>query len=144
MGVLTDIVIANESEAKAIATSSVPSREWPGIDAKGIDQVKLGTLWALLTGQDFKVESVVNEFVTLHEVSEDGPWVFRVPPQIVKLLADLDDERANTTALAWAATDEFVLAQWEGGAVRSILDELRSLARSANATSKSLLMWMSL
>jgi hypothetical protein len=36
------------------------------------------------------------------------------------------------------------LDRWDAGAVRSILDELRSLAREARAKKKSLLMWMSL
>lgn len=147
MGVLTDVVIADEGEAEAVATERVPAKRWRGIDAKGIDQVKLATLWARLAQRGLDVESIVKlatDFATLFEVSEEGPWVFRIPGRLVELLADLDDQHAATTAVAWASTEEFVLDRWDSGAVRSILDELRSLAREARAKKKSLLMWMSL
>jgi hypothetical protein len=143
MGVLTDILVADESEASAIASEGVPTKRWHGIDAKGIDQVKLGTLWALLTEQAYKSE-LIADFISLHEVSEEGPWVYRVPGSLVKLLAELDDKRAAKTSLTWAATEEFELDGWEGSQVRSFLDQLRSIARDATAKRKGLLMWMSL
>ncbi len=76
MGVLTDVVIADEGEAEAVATERVPAKRWRGIDAKGIDQVKLATLWARLAQRGLDVESIVKlttDFATLFEVSEGGP-----------------------------------------------------------------------
>lgn len=143
MGVLTDIVIADDREAASVVAAAVPSRQWQGMDAKGIDQVKLSTLWALLADREFSVESV-EEFATLAEESEDGPWVFRVPRPLLDLLAQLDTEQAHAKARAWAATEEFTLDRWKGEDVERILDELRALAREAAAQNKSLLMWMSL
>jgi len=142
-GVLTDVVIADEGEAPAVAADAAPSRRWPGVVATGLDQVKLARLWALLAGQEFRDE-LVFEFAPLHEVSEDGPWVFRVPAALRELLASADEARAAAIADAWAATEELELDGWEPDAVGSLLGALRSLARTARLSGKPLLMWVSL
>lgn len=41
MGVLTDLVIADPSEAERIGSSDCPSKDFGGLDARGIDPVKL-------------------------------------------------------------------------------------------------------
>src|SRR5690242_6358615 len=92
-GLATALVMADEREARAVAEDPAPCRRWPGVDAKGLDQVKLALLWALLDEQPFRDESVL-EFAPLAEVSEDGPWVFRVPPPLVAALAALEPARA--------------------------------------------------
>ncbi len=140
---LTDLVIAEEREARAVADEPGPRRRWTGIDAEGVDQVKLAKLWALLAGREFRDE-LVYEFVPLHEVSEEGPWVFRVPDPLVQLLAELDDARAFPIVSAWAGIEELELDGWEPESVAPLLDGLRSLARGAHAQKKSLLMRVSL
>ena len=143
MGVLTDIVIAHEREAPAVAGEAAPSRRWTGIDATGVDQVKLATLWGLLSGREFRNEWVA-EFVPLYEASEDGPWVFRVPDALVQLLADVDDGRAPAIAGRWADTEELQLDEWEPDDARGTIDDLRGLARKARAAATPLLMWVCL
>src|SRR2546425_12099398 len=61
MGVLTDVVIAGRDEAQKIGESNVPSKEFPGIDAKGIDQVKIGTLYAILTRTKYDPGFMIDE-----------------------------------------------------------------------------------
>ena len=48
MGVLTDIVVVDRKHARRVLKSACPSRDFGGLDAKGIDTVKLGTLHAAL------------------------------------------------------------------------------------------------
>lgn len=141
---LTDIVIADDEEATELGRSVAPSVRWRrgGIDAKGVDQVKLATLWSLLTRRSF--DEVFGDFETLHEESDEGPWVVRVPPPLARVLADLDDATAAEIVPKWAATEEFLLDRWDAGDVGKFLDELRSLARDAESKGKGLLMWMSL
>ncbi len=142
--VRTGLVIADESEARAVADDAAPLRRWTGIDAEDVDQVRLATLWTLLAGREFRDE-LVREFVPLHEVSEEGPWVFRVPDPLVELLAELDDARAAARiAPAWAGTEELELDGWDAESVTPLLDGLRSLARGALAEKRSMLMWVSL
>ncbi len=141
--VISDLVIADEREARAVAGEAVPRRRWTGIDAEGVDQVKLATLWALLAGREFRDE-LVSEFVPLHEVSDDGPWVFRFPAPLVQLLAELEDDRASRLGSAWAGTEELELDGWDAESVAPLLHGLRSLARGAHAEKKSVLMRVSL
>jgi hypothetical protein len=142
-GVLTELVIADEGEARRVAEDAAPSRRWPGVDAKGLDQVKLSTLWSLLSGRPF-CDELLLEFAPLDEVSEDGPWVFRVPPPLVGLLAALEVDRAGAVAEAWATSEELELDGWEPAEVRAMLDGLRGVARAAQAAKKPVLMWVSL
>lgn len=143
MGVLTDLVLADESEAEAICKSMGPLQSWPGIDAKGIDHIKLGMLLSILTGEPYR-DSFIDECVLLAEEPEDGPWVYRVPEQLVGLLADLDGDRLTQTATAWSKIEEFVLDGWSPPEVGSVLAELHRIAREARAQGKSLLMWVCL
>jgi hypothetical protein len=140
---VTDLVVADEVEARAVADDPAPCRRWPGIGAPGLDQVKLATLWALLSGEEFR-DHLIEAFAPLEEVSQDGPWVFRAPPPLVAALAALDPARATEVATAWAETDVLAVDGWEPEDVRELLDGLRGLARAASAARKPLLMRVSL
>ncbi len=139
LAVRTELVIAEEREAPSVATDAAPSRRWTGIDAKGFDQVKLATLWALLAGQEFRDE-LVYEFTPLHEVSTDGPWVFRVPAPLVQPWRSSTSRTRIAIVPAWAATEELELDGWDAEAVAPLLEGLRSLARGARAELKPVLM----
>ena len=141
--VTTDLLVADAREARAVADDPAPRARWPGLDARGVDQVKLGILWALLAGREYRDELVL-EFVPLHEVSENGPWVFRVPDPLVALLAEADDGRASRAAPAWAASDELALDGWDAESAAALLEDLRGLARGARAADKPLLMRVAL
>lgn len=143
MGVLTDIVVADATEAANVAADSQHIQTWPGVDAKGVDSVKLAILWAMLANNPSKANAGT-DFETLHETSDEGPWVFRVPEELVQLLAALDDAGVASTGAAWAKAEEFVLDGWNAAAVRSILCDLRTLARDTVAKRRDMLMWMSL
>ncbi len=62
MGVLTDILVAHRSEAAVVCRSLAPFAEWSGIDAQGIDLVKLGALWCQLSGAPYR-DSVLDDFL---------------------------------------------------------------------------------
>lgn len=54
----------------------------------------------------------------LHEDSDDGPWVYVIPDQLVDKLAGLDAERRTEVANAWASEQEFRRDGWEGTTVK--------------------------
>jgi len=53
LGILTNIVAAEEDEIAAIGESLRPVDEWSGIERRGIDTAKIATLHCLLTGDEF-------------------------------------------------------------------------------------------
>jgi hypothetical protein len=143
VGVVSEIVMADDADAEAVAEDAAPSRRWPGLDAGGLDQVKLAILWAILSGGELR-DALVEAFTPLAEVSADGPWVFRVPSDLVAALAGLEAGRAGTVAAAWSGAEELQLEDRDPDDVRRLLDGLRGVARAAQAARKPLLMRVSL
>lgn len=141
-GIVTEIVIADERDAQAVAEDLAPGR-WPAIDADGVDQAKLALLWAIVTGLE-ACDQIMEAFTPLAELSDDGPWVFRVPSALVSALAEIDVGRAPGVAETWARTEELELEDRDPGEVRRLLDGLRGVARAATAAHKPLLMRVSL
>lgn len=143
MSVLTDLIIADESEAKAIAVSGSPLLHWSGIAAKGIDHVKLGKLLSIVMGVPYQ-NSFINEFTQIAEASEDGPWVFRMPPRLVRPLAAMQGDELVRISGQWATAEEFARSGWDEAAVIQMLTSICDLSKQAIATGKALLMWVCL
>lgn len=144
MGVLTDLVIADRSDAQRVGESVCPYTEFDGIDAKGIDTVKLGALNSILTGLPFDSGFIAND--CLFQGGDEGPWVFEVPPAFVERLASLTAEEIIRAGTLWAAYETFSpqYDNWPAEAVHEMLARLAELTRRAVATQKPVLMWMSL
>ena len=142
MGVLSDLVVAPVGDAERVAHAQVPSQVFDGIDIKGIDSVRFGTLHSLLTGQAF--EDLLPLYDPVVTVSDEGPWVFQIPREIVALLAGLDDTRKSEVARQWAKTEEFALDRWTEREVASVLDSISTLAKKVIEPDQALFLWMSL
>lgn len=142
MGVLSDLVAAPATDADRIAHAVNPAAEFAGLDIKGIDSVKFGTLHAILTGRSF--EELLPEYDPVVTVSDDGPWLFRLPTELVVRLASLSGGDARGVVSRWAATEEFALDGWSATDVERALDEIVALARKGLDAGHSLFLWMSL
>src|SRR5262249_61963935 len=103
MGVLTDFVVAERGDAQRVCDSVCRSRDFSGLDAKGIDTVKLGKLHAILRGGELD-SSIHKSFC---DGGEDGPWVFEVPPDLVRRLAEFSPSDLAEASRKWAAIEEF-------------------------------------
>lgn len=141
MGVLTDLVIADKSEAENVANSFEPSSEWNGFDAKGHNEITLGTLLCILRNKQFDVD-IAEEFPLLAQASEDGAWVFEVPNDLVIRLNRLNDSEIPDIASKWLQTDEMKDA--DNDYAENFINELKLLATESLNQQKSILMWTSL
>jgi hypothetical protein len=142
MGVLTDLVIAEEHDAAHIATSKYPLGEFTGIAIKGVNSVKLATLHSILSGMPFK--DLLVHYAPVAEASEEGPWVFLLPTDLVGKLANLSEAEIVNIAAQWGNTKEFQLDKWSQTDVAAVLGNIANLARKASAQEKRVLAWMSL
>ena len=142
MGVLSDLVAAPSSDAERVGRARAPAADFGGIDIKGIDTVKFGMLHSILTGRTFK--QLLPEYNPVFTVSDDGPWVFRIPPDLVTRLASLTDEDTQLVVSKWAATKEFTLDRWSPSDVARAFDRIASLARQAEDAGHALFLWISL
>ena len=142
MGVLSDLVVAPGGDAERIGRAQSPAAEFGGIDIKGIDSVKFGMLHSILTGRSF--EELLPEYEPVVMVSDEGPWVFRIPPDLVTRLATLAGEDKQVAVSRWAATEGFALDRWPASEVAQAFDAIASLARKAEGAGHALFLWLSL
>ena len=140
---LTDLVAADRLEAQRVCDAVCPSQEFGGLAAKGIDTVKLGTLYAVLTGGELD-PTFISE--SLCDGGEDGPWVFEVPPDLVQRLAGLTSQQLADVGAKWAVTEEFSpkYDNWPTEVVQELLVDIAKLCKKAVDEGKTVLMWMCL
>ncbi len=139
MGILTQIVAAEEDEYVAIGESLRPLEEWSGIERRGIDTAKIATLHCLLTGEEFDL--VISAYEPVH-VGGEGAVVLRLADEATERLATLDEEALELVAGELAATEDFEMEQWDPEEVLALVLDLADLARLADAQGQVLFVWM--
>lgn len=139
MGILTNIVAAEEDEIAAIGESLRPVDEWSGIERRGIDTAKIATLHCLLTGDEF--EEALGSYEPVYVVDE-GAVVLRIADEVMERLAALDEEALELVADELAATEEYEIEGWDSAEVQALVFELADLARLAESQGQSLFVWM--
>jgi len=147
VAILSDILVADRSDAPAIISlGGMHGLPWPRLALKGLDTIKLGTLFQILHHRPVDDDSVAKFMrdALLDQRSAEGPWVFLVPEELTSSLAEVAEARAEGVVEQWAATDEFQLDGWPEADVEQCLQELIAHARQARDSGKSLLLWMSL
>jgi hypothetical protein len=148
MGILSDIILADRSEAPAInAAGGQHLKRWECLESKGIDTIKLGNLFQILMSRSLDdVDAVANFMMdsVLDERSKNGPWIYLVPDELTAAVAALNDDAIESVAAKWADTEEFQLARWQPADVEEYLSDLVPFAQKATAMKKPLLLWMSL
>lgn len=139
MGILTNIIAAEEDEVVAIGESLRPVDAWSGIERRGVDTAKVATLHCLLTGDEFEQASGAYEPVY---VGTEGAVVLRVADEVTARLATLGAEALELVAEELAATEEYEMEQWDAAEVHALVMELADLARLADSQDQALFVWM--
>ncbi len=139
MEIVTHILAADEEEISSIGESTCPLDEWSGIEAPGVDTVKLATLHCLLTGD--ALQTALDLYEPAY-VSESETVILRIADELVEKLAALDEEALDDIANELAATEEFENEQWAAEDVLGLLTELSELAQLAESQGQGLFVWM--
>ncbi len=139
MGILTNIIAAEEDEIEAIGESLHPLDEWSGIERRGIDIAKMAVLHCLLTGDDY--DYALNLYEPVY-INEEGVLVLRVADDVLEKLADMDEEALEQVALELAATEAYELEGWGVNEVEDLMFSLAELAQLAESQDQTLFVWM--
>jgi hypothetical protein len=140
MGILTNIVAAEEDEVEAIGDSLHPVDEWSGISLRDISIAKIATLHSLLTGDLFDDAAVLCEPIYISPA--EGALVLRLAEELKERLAELDEDALEAIAAELTATEEFESAGWDEEEVGGMLADLAELARLAESQGQTLFVWM--
>lgn len=150
MSVLTDIIVVDSSQVDEVIKALAPAETYAGFDAKGLDPVMLSSLQSILAGlagQDASAaadddELLSDQFPLLAQESDDGPWLYGIPLELVTALSTLSDADKQRAVAAWTATDE--CADWEPALALALVDDLAKSARRAVDEKKQMMMWVCL
>jgi hypothetical protein len=139
LGILTNIVAAEEDEFAAIGESLRPIDEWSGIERRSVDTAKIVTLHCLLTGDEF--EEAIGAYEPVY-VADEGAVVLRIADEVMERLATLEEDALELVGEELAATEEYEIEQWETAEVQALVMELADLARLADSQGQALFVWM--
>lgn len=143
MGLLADVFVAESKDALAYedlhSQGSLPAGRFERAELKGLTDLELTTLWALVQDEEWDLDQHA-----LEAIGEPGEtWLFRFPDTFTEALASLDRSHISRVAPLWADTEE-MQEEWEPSVAQAVIEELVRLARRARATSKPLFLWGSL
>lgn len=141
MEFLTCIVAAEEDEYLEIAASPSPMKEWSGIEASGLDTLKLATLHSLLTGDSLQAALDCYEPVHVDE-GESQTIILRVDGELFAALLELDEESAENLAEELAATEAYENELHDPEDLHSHLIALIDLAQLAESQAQVLFVWI--
>ena len=139
MGILTNIIAAEEDEIAAVGESLRPCDEWSGMERRGIDTAKMVTLHCLLTGDLYEQAVVLYEPIY---VSGEGVVVIQLAEYAMQRLAELEEDALDEVAAELSATEEFEQENWDAEEVHAMVMELADLAKLADSQGQMLLVWM--
>ncbi len=140
MGILVNIVSADEEDVEAIGESQHPVVEWSGIEARDIDTAKIVTLHCLLTGEG--LEDAFYAYEPVYVSGDDGAIVLRIPDVVMEKLASLEEDALEAVGEELAATEEFEMNDWPTEEIQSLVEELAALARLAESQDQVMFVWM--
>ena len=133
MSVIAQLVVADPFEADTVLSSDNPTDSWAGFAYKGLDKVRLITLWSLIesTSPDDRFE---DRLETVRVIRHQGELrsVETIPAEMLGALASvatLSDDDFDRLAKSWRRTEEFV--GWEESEVLDLLRLVGDLADSA-------------
>ena len=141
MGLLTELFVATESDARAYAASNGtgPLPALARVDLGDRTNVEFETLWAILESEPWDVHQHALREVS--KASETESWLFEFPERYVGTLKDLPPPKIGSASAAWAATDEMSTTPQ---VVLPIIEQLASLARMVGTRECRLFLWVSL
>jgi hypothetical protein len=138
MQIVTNVLAADEDDAPAIGESHCPLDQWSGIDAPGLDAIKLAFLHALLTCDTLQMS--LDRYQPVY-IAENETVVLRVAEAVLEKLAAFDEEALASVAYELAASAEFEEQQWAEDDVLGLLSALAELAQLAESQGQQLFIW---
>jgi hypothetical protein len=141
MGMHTDLIIANPSDAKVLGEEKTDAK----FKCKETSKLSLGHLVALqciLSKKKFTKE-LFKEYPLLFENSEEGPWVGKISDELVQLVSKVDDKDIPVIVKRWKEVkDDYAdfVHEYPNDALEAGLKDLREFSKDAMKNKKSLLL----
>jgi hypothetical protein len=137
-GIFAGLFVAAPEAVEAWDLYGLTPSDWPALEFKRLDPVKLGSLEAILTSRTY-ADIVAEERTQLvRNGGADGPWITAVRLALIDALAVLTPDGRAAAARAWADTDEFKVRPSDPPRPRDVGDLTALLAEMAELANRSL------
>jgi hypothetical protein len=145
MGMLGEIFVAGEGQLSRSVLQDGGLKTFDGMDFPGIEPVKLATLHTILIGAPLTdIDAVVDRCPPeALPAAEGGPWLFAIPDEVTRRLADLAEAERRTVAAEWGNTEEWAIDPEDLALFATVIDALCAVARRARSCGSSLYAWVS-
>jgi hypothetical protein len=139
MGSLADLLLATPKDIPDIVASDYPLGSYKGTNVDGLDPLMLLALQSLLT--QTPIEQLVAKYEAVAQASEEGPWLIRIPPELLAILADIAPHDIDPMAEKWVKTKQLRGSGWTQDDMYIYLEALILYAQSIAGSGKELFLW---
>ena len=136
MGLSTDVIALEDTELHEAFPEVNPAYR---VQSRGIMPQHLSALNTILAGNAL---SAATSYELVHQASEEGPWLYRIPDSLVLVLANLPHDKIGAAALEWNKNPD--LRATETGSLRELIEGLCAVARRGRSEGKRLYLWVCL
>ncbi|HMK07425.1 MAG TPA: hypothetical protein VK449_00165 [Anaerolineales bacterium] len=140
MSSAADLILAGPDDAPRILASEYPLGTFKGVSVDGLSPLELAALYSLLVHKAF--DEALRECQPLGQASPQGPWLVRLPAELVESLLHISPQDQASMAARWASTDPTKSAGWTDEQADSFLGRLVPFAQSAAFEGKALFLWI--
>ncbi len=140
MGSLADLLLAESGDVSAIVASEYPLATFKGTNVDGLDPLKLVALHSIFTDQLFN--DLLGHYTPVAEASASGPWLIRLPGELIAALAWLAPQDYSSTAAKWASTAQAQEEGWSENEAEKFLGQITHFAQLATFEGKDLYLYV--
>jgi hypothetical protein len=105
-----DLVIGSADDAQAIVDSDYPLGTFSGVNIDGLNPLHIAELHALLSNK--KINQLLVDYKPIVEGSPSGPWLIRLPQELVEALANIAPQDQSPISIKWASADRLQEEAW--------------------------------
>ena len=136
MGLLADFFLSRDDDS-AIQYDEKPTSFADRLELKGLTELELSTLWAIMRDAEWDL-SMVDQFPSVLVRDGGERTIHRLPDALLANLTELRPADTPAVASKWAATDELAC---KADDVIPIIEALRTLALKASGTQNHVYLW---
>lgn len=136
MTTLADLIVADGSQVQAIVASEYPLGEYPGVNVDGLSPLHIVTLHALRSGGES--EQLVAQYAPVAQGSPEGPWLIKIPAELIASLPGIAPQDQPAVARDWAQAGQPLADGWTPQVAETYLAQLVHFARTAAFEAKEL------